>query len=78
MADIKNITLNYDDGTKKVIEKGFVTTFETDEEMIETDEDKNVEVNFNFVHISGREIQVVIESCLQLGIKLGMFGDKEE
>ena len=68
--DVKKIVIHYEDGTEKVIDKGFFCNMK--------EEDGSAVLEFTMCHVSGREIELIVEGCLQLGFKLGMFDDKKE
>lgn len=40
--------------------------------------DGSAVLEFTMCHVSGREIELIVEGCLQLGFKLGMFDSKKE
>lgn len=66
----KKITVTYDDGTTKEIERGLVFT------ISEPDENDNCQIEAEFVNIKGKEIYTVVFAVLEMGVKLGMFNDK--
>lgn len=68
--DVKKIVIHYEDGTEKVIDKGFFCNMK--------EEDGSAVLEFTMCHVSGREIELIVEGCLQLGFKLGMFDNKKE
>lgn len=68
--DVKKIVIHYEDGTEKVIDKGFFCNMK--------EEDGSAVLEFTMCHVSGREIELIVEGCLQLGFKLGMFDSKKE
>lgn len=68
--DVESIVLNYDDGTSKMIKKGFFC------DVKECGEEKAL--SFTMCHISGQDLETIIVGCIQLGDKLGYFDrDKE-
>ncbi len=67
--DVKKIVIHYEDGTEKVIDKGFFCNMK--------EEDGSAVLDFIMCHVSGREIELIIEGCLQLGFKLGMLKEEE-
>lgn len=67
--DVKKIVIHYEDGTEKVIDKGFFCNMK--------EEDRSAVLEFNMCHVPGREIKLIIEGCLQLGFKLGIFKEEE-
>lgn len=64
---IAKITIEYDNGDKEEIAKGFFAN------ISEKDEDDNVSVGFNMCNISGEEVYLIIHSMIELGHRLGMF-----
>lgn len=72
--EIKNFIVNYEDGTQRVIEKGFFC------EMKDLP-DGYCDINFIMTGVSGRDLKGIVMGCIQLGEELGMFenlGDNEE
>mgnify|MGYP001851668669 CR=1 FL=1 len=67
--DVEKIVIHYEDGTEKVIDKGFFCNMKG--------EDGSAVLEFNMCHVPGREIELIIEGCLQLGFKLGIFKEEE-
>ena len=67
--EVDKITLHYDDGTEKTVEKGFICNMK--------EENGEAVLEFTMCHVPGREIKLIIEGCLQLGFKLGMFKEEE-
>lgn len=65
--DIAKITIEYSNGEKRDIEKGFIVGFS------ESEEKNTVETHFNMCNISGKELELVVISVLKLGTLLGMF-----
>ena len=68
-SDIKSITLTREDGSTEVIEKGFVATV--------TEGDESATVDFEMLHIGGRELATIIDSVLMLAMRLGYFNKEE-
>lgn len=66
--DVEKFIVCYDNGEQKIIDKGFFC------EMKE--EDGACVLSFIMSHVSGRELQHIVFGCLELGMKLGMFGEK--
>ncbi|MEE0264805.1 MAG: hypothetical protein UD936_04175 [Acutalibacteraceae bacterium] len=62
---VEKITIEYNNGEKQEIEKGFVVEFSKKENSIET--------YYNMCNISGKELELVVSSILKLGTVLGMF-----
>ena len=62
---VEKITIEYNNGEKQEIGKGFVVEFSKKENSIEN--------HYNMCNISGKELELVISSILKLGTVLGMF-----
>ena len=69
--DVKNFIVNYEDGSQKVIEKGFFC------EMKELP-DGACDMSFIMAEVSGRDSEHIVLGCIQLGEKLGMFAKEQE
>lgn len=54
--DVKKIVIHYEDGTEKVIDKGFFCNMK--------EEDGSAVLEFTMCHVSGREIELIVEGCL--------------
>ncbi|MEA5084372.1 MAG: hypothetical protein VB018_09480 [Lachnospiraceae bacterium] len=73
MEDDKNvakITLTYEDGTDKVIDKGFVAQF--------NGEGDQLTMTFDMAGIKGEDLRLIVVGVMQLGMKLGFFGEDEK
>lgn len=68
--DIENFTVNYTDGTQKVIDKGFFC------EIKEGEEESTL--SFLMAHCSGKDIATIVYGCVELGYKMGLFGGQSE
>ena len=64
---ITKITIEYDDGNKEEITKGFIAS------VSDEDKDGNVDIGFNMYDISGEEVYLIIRSMIELGRELDMF-----
>ena len=51
--DVKKIVIHYEDGTEKVIDKGFFCNMK--------EEDGSAVLEFTMCHVSGREIELIVE-----------------
>ena len=69
---IKKITLHFDDGSERTINKGFICGFVQDE--IEG----TVQSNMHLVNVNGSELETVVLLVLELASKLGMFNGEED
>ena len=68
--DVKKIVIHYEDGTEKVIDKGFFCNMK--------EENGEMTLEFTMCHVSGRELEAIVHGCVELGFKLGMFGKDQE
>lgn len=68
--DVEKFVVYYDNGEQRVIDKGFFC------EMKE--EEGACVLSFIMSHVSGRELEHIVFGCVELGVKLGMFCEKEE
>lgn len=71
MKDIKNITVNYDNGNTKVVEKGLVIDF------CELDNDKD-NVCFSMCNIKGKDLRLIVTAVVALAQELGMLDEESE
>lgn len=69
---IEKITLHFDDGSERTVNKGFICGFVQDE--IEG----TATANMHLVNVSGAELQTVVLLVLELGSKMGMFNGLED
>lgn len=67
--EVEKFIVCYDNGYQRVIDKGFFCEMQ--------EEDGVCILNFIMSHVSGRELEHIVFGCLELGVKLGMFGKKE-
>lgn len=65
------ITITYDDGSTKDLEKGLAWS------LTDKPETKQVEVTAEMIAMSGKDLYTVIEAAVELGMKLGMFNEAE-
>lgn len=65
------ITITYDDGSVKELEKGLVFHIE------EKPNEEQVQITADMVAMSGKDLFTVVTAAVELGMKLGMFGDTE-
>lgn len=61
------ITITYDDGTKKEIEKGLVWC------VADIPGEEEVEITAEMVSMSGRDLFTIVSAAIELGDRLGMF-----
>ena len=64
--EVEKITIHYDDGEKKIVEKGFFCNMK--------EENGETVLEFTMCHVAGIELEAIVYGCVQLGFKLGMFG----
>lgn len=64
----KRITVEYEDGSIKELDKGLVFHFEDETEGIIAE----------LINMGGRDLYTVVSAAMELGAKLGMFGDRED
>lgn len=67
---IKKITVEYDNGEKTEITKGFIAGFTDVDEAEET-----AKVTFEMCNIAGKDLKMIILSVLNLADKLGMLNE---
>ncbi len=66
------ITVTYDDGTTKDLEKGLVFR------LTEKPEAEQVEIMAEMVAMSGKDLYTVVAAAVELGSRLGMFNGLED
>ena len=72
-AAAKRITVEYEDGSVEELDKGLVFRFENEDEDTDT-----ALITAELVNMTGRDLYTVVSASVELGMKLGMFGGKEE
>lgn len=65
------ITVTYDDGTTKDLEKGLVWC------LTDRPETEQVEVTAEMIAMSGKDLFTVVSAAIEMGVKLGMFKGME-
>ena len=65
------ITVTYDDGSTKDLEKGLVWS------LTDKPEDEQVEITAEMVAMSGKDLFTVVSAAIEMGVKLGMFNGME-
>lgn len=65
------ITVTYDDGTVKDLEKGLVWC------LTEMPETKQVEITAEMIAMSGKDLYTVVSAAIEMGARLGMFNGLE-
>ena len=66
--NIEKIVIHYDNGEENTIHKGIKEDTESEEATLD----------FTMCHISGRDLEMIVMGCLQLGERLGMFDGRKE
>lgn len=66
---VSKITLEYDDGSIREIEKGFICDIKPNKE------DVSLSTTFDLVNVSGQELKLIVAAVMEFGMRLGMFGD---
>lgn len=67
----EKITVTYSDGSVKELKRGLVF------HLGEVQENGNIEITAEMVDMSGKDLFTVVTAAVDLGMKLGMFGDME-
>lgn len=67
----KRITVEYEDGSIKELGKGLVFSFENEAE-------ETAHIVAELVNMAGRDLYAVVSAAVELGMKIGMFGDRED
>ena len=70
--NIEKIVIHYDNGEENTIHKGFMCDIKEDTESGEAT------LDFTMCHISGRDLEMIVMGCLELGERLGMFDGRKE
>lgn len=68
--EVDKITIHYDDGEGKTVEKGFFCNMK--------EENGEMVLEFTMCHVAGIELEAIVYGCVQLGLKLGMFDNRKE
>ena len=66
--EVDKITIHYDDGEEKIVEKGFFCNMK--------EENGQMVLEFTMCHVAGIELEAIVQGCVELGFKLGMFGEE--
>ena len=64
----KRIVIEYEGAPTREISKGFVAQF------TENEEDDTITSTFDMVGKSGKDLEMLVLSVMELGMKLGLFG----
>lgn len=68
---VKRITVEYESGETRTIEKGLLARYKDDDGETAT-------VTFDMVGVAGKDLLMVVMSMVQLGERLGFFKDGPE
>lgn len=71
-ANVKRIIVEREDGTSEVITRGLIADYS---EIPDADEG---EVKFDLCGLTGHDIGMIVMTMLELGARLGMFGNTEQ
>lgn len=66
------ITVTYDDGTTKEVEKGVVW------QLTDIPEEEKIDITAEMVSMSGKDLFTVVNAAVEIGMRLGMFGNPNE
>lgn len=67
--EVDKITIHYDDGEEKIVEKGFFCNMK--------EENGQMVLEFTMCHVAGIELEAIVQGFVELGFKLGMFGEEK-
>lgn len=68
--DVKNFIVNYEDGSQRIIEKGFFCEIKKGPET--------ADLTFIMAHCAGSDIEMIVKGCIELGFKLGILPGNTE
>lgn len=68
--DARRIVVEYDDGSTRELEKGAVWHFEKDES-----EPNTMRITAELINISAKELRLIVDGAIELGARMGLFGD---
>lgn len=71
MRDIKNITVNYDNGEIETLNKGVVVSFD------EIDNEEAIKVRYRMCDIKGKDLHLIVTAVVALAQELGMLDEEE-
>ena len=72
MRDIKNITVNYDNGEIETLNKGVVVGFDEID-----NEEETITVSYRLCDIKGKDLYLIVNAVIALAQKLGMLDEEE-
>lgn len=72
MRDIKNITVNYDNGEIETLNKGVVVGFDEID-----NEEETIKVSYRMCDIKDKDLYLIVNAVIALAQKLGMLDEEE-
>lgn len=72
MRDIKNITVNYDNGEIETLNKGVVVSFDEID-----NEEETIKVRYRMCDIKGEDLRLIVTAVVALAQELGMLDEEE-
>lgn len=72
MKDIKNITVNYDNGEIETLNRGVVVNFDEID-----NEEETIKVRYRMCNIKGKDLHLIVNAVVALAQKLGMPDEEE-
>lgn len=69
-SDAKRVVVEYDDGSTRELEKGAVWHFEKDESKPNA-----MQLTAELINISAKELCLIVKGAIELGARMGLFGD---
>lgn len=72
MKDIKNITVNYDNGEIETLNRGVVVNFDEID-----NEEETIKVRYRMCNIKGKNLHLIVNAVVALAQKLGMPDEEE-
>lgn len=67
--EVEKFIVCYANGEEKIIDKGFFCEMKT--------EDDSHVLSFIMSHVSGAELANIVFGCIELGVRLGLFNEKD-
>lgn len=73
MRDIKNITVNYDNGEIETLNKGVVVGFDEID-----NEEETIKVSYRMCDIKGKDLHLIVNAVVALAQELGMLDEERD
>lgn len=73
MKDIKNITVNYDNGEIETLNRGVVVSFDEID-----NEEETIKVSYRMCNIKGKGLYLIVTAVVALAQELGMLDEERE